>query len=461
MKNIAIFLMAVLIGGLFVFSCKSKTQKDKNGQSDSLVYNKVTPEWAKDAAIYEVNLRQFTLEGTINSFQKELERLNQMGVKILWFMPVNPIGEKNRKGPLGSYYAVKDYAAINPEYGTLDEFKTLVTMAHDYGMYVIIDWVANHTAWDNQLATDHPDWYKKDSAGNFVAPYDWTDVIVLDYSKPALRKYMTETMTWWVKDVGVDGFRCDVAGLVPVPFWDSVRYELDKVKPVFMLAEAEELPLMKNAFDVDYAWTLMNKMKECAAGKTTADSIAALVQKTVSNYTGYSFKMNFTSNHDENSWNGTEYEKYGDGVKTWAVLTATVPGMPLIYSGQEEPNKARLKFFERDPIRWKNYELAGFYKTLFAAKKENPALWNGSYGGSYATLESDNPKSVYSFIRVKENNKVLVILNLSDKKQSVTLAGDSFTGDYKNIFSGKIENIKQNIKITLNPWEYKFLTKNN
>lgn len=458
MNKIIFIVVAFIISGVLFLSCKSKKEKETAANTDTVAFKKAMPDWAKDAAIYEVNLRQATLEGTFNSFQKELERLSQMGVKILWFMPVNPIGEKNRKGPLGSYYSVKDYRNVNPEFGTLDEFKTLVTMAHDYGFYVIIDWVANHTSWDNQLATDHADWYKKDDKGNFVAPYDWTDVIALDYSKPALRNYMTETMVWWLKNTDIDGFRCDVAGLVPVAFWDSTRVELQKVKPVFMLAEAEELPLMQNAFDADYAWKLMNITKAVAEGKQDADSVAAYIAKTQSEYPEGTFKMNFTTNHDENSWNGTEYEKYKEGAKTFAVLSATVPGMPLIYSGQEEPNLKRLKFFERDPIHWKKYELAGFYKTLFMAKKENPALWNGSFGGTYTQIQSNNQKAIYSFLRTKETNKVMVILNLSNKNQEVTLNGDSFIGTYQNIFSGKAENIGPNAKFNLKAWEYKVLT---
>jgi hypothetical protein len=417
------------------------------------------PDWAKNASIYEVNVRQFTSEGTFNAFAKHLPRLKDMGVKILWLMPVHPIGEINRKGNLGSYYSVKDYLAVNPEYGTIDDFKNLVREAHALGLYVIIDWVANHSAWDNPLATEHPEWYKKDKNGQFVSPYDWTDVIAFDYSNPEMRSYMTEAMLWWVRNTDIDGFRCDVAGLVPVDFWEHTRKALDAVKPVFMLAEADDIPLMYNAFDMAYNWKLMNLMHKVTHGKAGAHQIDSLINRNLKDYPEGSLMMNFTSNHDENSWAGTEYERYGEGALAMAVLTATIPGMPLIYTGQEEPLLRRLNFFDRDPVGFGKYELASFYKTLFELKQSTPALWNGKYGGSYHLVKNSAGNNIFSFLRRKGDSQILVIINVSNKPVDFTLGDEAALGDWMDVFSGKMIKIVPREKIHLEPWKYMLLKK--
>ncbi|MDK2910505.1 MAG: hypothetical protein PWR20_2073 [Bacteroidales bacterium] len=417
------------------------------------------PDWAKNASIYEVNVRQFTPEGTFNAFAKHLPRLKDMGVKILWLMPVHPIGEINRKGNLGSYYSVKDYLAVNPEFGTLDDFKNLVQEAHALGLYVIIDWVANHSAWDNPLATEHPEWYKKDKNGQFVSPYDWTDVIAFDYSNPEMRRYMTEAMLWWVRNTDIDGFRCDVAGLVPVDFWEHTRKALDAVKPVFMLAEADDIPLMYNAFDMAYNWKLMNLMHKVTHGKAGAHQFDSLINRNLKDYPEGSLMMNFTSNHDENSWAGTEYERYGEGALAMAVLTATIPGMPLIYTGQEEPLLRRLNFFDRDPVGFGKYELASFYKTLFELKQSTPALWNGKYGGSYYFVKNSARNNIFSFLRRKGDSQILVIINVSNKPMDFTLGDEAALGDWIDVFSGKMIKIVPREKIHLEPWKYMLLKK--
>lgn len=421
---------------------------------------KAAPEWAGDATIYEVNLRQYTPEGTFAAFAEHLPRLREMGIKILWLMPVHPIGEKQRKGTLGSYYSVKDYYDVNPEFGTLDDFRSLVKQVHDHGMYLIIDWVANHSAFDCELATAHPEWYKKGEDGGFVSPYDWTDVIAFDYGQPGIRKYMTECMKWWVRELDIDGFRCDVAGLVPVDFWDNLRAELDRIKPVFMLAEAEELPLMKAAFDADYAWHLMNLMKDVTDGKKKTDDLVVYIQKTEAEYPEGTFKMNFTTNHDENSWNGTEYEKYGEAALALAVFTATIPGMPLVYNGQEEPLKRRLEFFEKDNIGFGNYGLHSFYKTLFAAKRDNPALWNGSRGGRFEALAHNGGTDVVVYQRVKDNNRVVVFLNFGKKAAKVRITSGIEETPFHDLFSGEKTSLNSRGGIELQPYGYKVFTAN-
>ena len=433
MVGYGFFLCCFYYRDLFSFSTLLSFYLPTSDTGNSSV--KKAPEWAVDASIYEVNIRQFTPEGTFRAFEEHLPRLKEMGVKILWLMPVHPIGEQNRKGGLGSYYSVKDYKAVNPEFGTLEDFRNLVQKTHELGMYLIIDWVANHSAFDCPLATQHPEWYQRDRKGQFVSPFDWTDVIAFDYSQQGIRNYMKETMFWWVKEMNIDGFRCDVAGMVPVDFWNSLRTKLEEVKPVFMLAEAEEIPLMEKAFDADYSWKLMNLMKEVYEGKKEAGLLHEYVMQTKMKYPAGSFKMNFTSNHDENSWAGTEYERYGNAALPLAVFTATIPGMPLIYNGQEEPMKKRLRFFEKDTIPFANYDLMNFYQTLFLLKQENAALWNGTKGGEYIPVDNIGGASVISFLRHKDNNRVFVVINLSDRETKASFKENQIFGKYRDAFN--------------------------
>lgn len=418
-----------------------------------------TPEWVKNANIYEVNIRQYTPEGTFTALIPHLARLKEMGVDILWLMPVHPIGEKNRKGTLGSYYAVKDYLDVNPEFGTMDNFKELVTVAHDYGMYVIIDWVANHTAWDNALLEQHPDWYTRDSLGQVVSPFDWTDVADLNYDNPAVNDYMVEALKFWVKNTDIDGFRCDVAGMVPLRFWNRARTALDSIKPVFMLAEAEEAPLHDSAFEMGYAWSTHHVLNKVAQGKLTANSVDSVVMVNAQKYQPHTMLMQFTSNHDENSWNGTEQERLGDARKVMAVLTATIPGMPLIYSGQEADYNHRLLFFEKDPIQWGNYPLKEFYRSLLTLKHNNTALGNGVWGGTYKRLATGNDNSLLAFVRENDTNKVVVVTNLTPQPVSTTLADDTAEGDYIDYASSTEVKLGAGTQIEMGAWEYRIYIK--
>lgn len=395
---------------LFISACSNKNQELK--KPDSETSNGFThPEWSKKSTIYEVNVRQFTKEGTFKAFDKHFERLNKMGVDILWFMPVHPIGEKNRKGEMGSYYSVNDYRAINPSFGTMEDFKNTVKKAHSLGMHVIIDWVANHSAWDNQWTVEHPEWYKKDSIGGFVSPYDWTDVIALDFENKDLWDGMIDAMKFWLEETDIDGFRCDVAGMVKVEFWNKAKEELDKIKPVFMLAEAEEPVHHEKAFDMSYGWEFHHIMNKIAQEEMNITDIDKYFAKQDTMFPADAYRMHFTSNHDENSWNGTEYERLGDATETFAVISATIPGMLLIYSGQEAALDKRLEFFEKDEISWEELKLEKLYTSLIELKEANRALWNGQYGGNYKKVKSDNEQNIYVFSREKDNNSVIVITN--------------------------------------------------
>jgi glycosidase len=457
MKKYSFWILAL---SLIAFGCNSQNSKDTTAETSDSTANQVLvshvnhPDWSKNANIYEVNLRQYTPEGTINAFMKQMPRLKEMGVDILWFMPVQPIGEKNRKGELGSYYSVRDYHVISPEFGTMEDFKTMVKQAHALDMKVIIDWVANHTAWDHAWMSDYPEFYAIDSTGNMYSPSGWEDVVQLDYENDALRDTMIGELKYWIKETDIDGYRCDVADKVPTDFWDRARRELDKIKPVFMLAEAEKEELLIDAFDMDYGWHLHKLSKMIARGDTSATVIAAYFDQLEETFPKGAYKMNFTSNHDENSWNGTMYERYGEGYKTFAVLMATVPGMPLVYSGQESAFDKRLEFFKKDVINWKDYPLKDFYKTLLDLKHRNQALWNGDFGGKYVPVETDN-EAVVTFTRTKNNQSVLVILNLSAEQEDVTLQGDAYAGDYNDVFGEKKITMRDNHQLRLEAWEYR------
>ncbi|OFY11483.1 MAG: hypothetical protein A2X11_05335 [Bacteroidetes bacterium GWE2_42_24] len=453
-KTFMLLGVGTIVLSLFIGGCKPK-QEHASLPTTPLK----TPEWVKNANIYEVNIRQYTPEGTFTALIPHLGRLKEMGVDILWLMPVHPIGEVNRKGSLGSYYSVKDYLTVNPEYGNMDRFKELVTVAHDYGMYVIIDWVANHTAWDNPLLTQHPDWYTRDSLGKIVSPFDWSDVADLNYEVPAVNDYMVEALKFWVKNTNIDGFRCDVAGMVPTRFWNRARLALDSIKPVFLLAEAEEPALQDSAFEMGYAWSTHNVMNKIVQGKLTANSLDSIIDSNARRFPDYAFLMQFTSNHDENSWNGTEQERLGEAAKVMAVITATIPGMPLIYSGQESAFNHRLLFFEKDPIEWGDYPLKDFYRSILTLKHNNPALANGIWGGAYTRIATSNDSEVLAFMREKEANRVIVLANLSANKVTINLTSKDANGDYTDYISGVPYTIDTNTRISLGPWEYKIYTK--
>ena len=413
------------------------------------------PEWSLNQSIYEVNVRQYSPSGDFAGFESHLSRLKEMGVGILWFMPIHPIGEVNRKGSLGSYYSVKDYYGVNPEFGTLEEFKALVDTIHQMGMYVIIDWVANHSAWDNPLAEQHPEWYMRDSRGQFFPPVpDWSDVIDLNLNNPDLRDYMVSAMKFWVEEVDVDGFRCDVAGMVPLDFWNRAREELERIKPVFMLAEAEGPDMHERAFDMTYGWELYHVMNRIAGGHKSADDICRYLDLEEHRFPRAAYRMYFTSNHDENSWNGTVFERLGDAAEAFAVLTVTLEGMPLVYSGQEAGLDRRLEFFEKDVIEWREHEFAKLYATLLNLKRDNKALWNGEWGGLLFRVKTSADHAVFAFVREKDEDKVFVVVNLSEEEHNVHLEGESSLGDYIDAFTGERVTISSGAKVRLRPWAY-------
>lgn len=419
------------------------------------------PDWSKNATIYEVNIRQYTPQGTFNAFAEHLPRLKSLGVDILWLMPIHPIGEKNRKGNIGSYYSVKDYRAVNPEFGSLDDFKNLVDKAHSMGMYVILDWVANHSAWDNPLTVSNPEWYTKDHNGNFQPTpwWDWSDIIDFDFQNPEMRQYMTEALKYWVEETNIDGYRADVAGFIPTDFWEQVRTELDAIKPVFMLAEWDARDLHKKAFDMSYAWELHDVMHDVAHGKKDASAIYLHFAHSLNAWPDNAIKMNFVDNHDKNSWESTMFTRFGNYLEASIVLTATAEGMPLLYSGQEAGLDHELAFFEKDLIDWKAHPVGDLYETLFALKKQNQALWNGDWGGKMIPVPNSAPKAIFSFARTKANDKVFVVLNYSDKEQVVSFNENIQLGKYTDWFSKESVSLSPNSTLTIPAYGYKLLVK--
>lgn len=442
-------------------SCQGPTPSNDEGL-EVLVSTVSHPEWSKNANMYEVNVRQFTPEGTFNAFAEHLPRLKEMGVDILWFMPITPIGEVERKGTLGSYYSVKDYTAVNPEFGTKEDFVNLVNKIHDMGMYVIVDWVANHTAWDHHWTQSNPEFYYTDENGDFTPPHDtdWSDVIQLEYDNPDLWDAMIGEMRYWVEDVNVDGFRCDVAYLVPTEFWNLARQQLEEIKPLFLLAEADHPELMEHAFNAGYSWTSHHAMNSIAQGEEDVTALDEyFFDQNQGDYPVGTYKINFIDNHDENSWAGTIEDRLGDARKAFSVLINTAPGMPLLYSGQEAGLDKMLEFFEKDEIDWSELPYENFYQTLLEFKKKNQALWNGLAGGPMERVSTNDDEKVFAFTRQKQEDKVFVVLNLSPEPKTVELTSGNYTGNYTDLFSGQQELVEANHMFDMDSWGYRVFYK--
>ncbi len=407
-----------------------------------------TVNWAKDATIYEVNIRQYTPEGSFKAFQTHLPRLKEMGVRILWLMPITPISEKIKKGSLGSYYACSSYTKINPEFGTAQDFAHLVEAAHALGLKVIIDWVANHTGRGHEWMELHPEWFARNDKGEFTERNGWEDVVDLNYGNADMRNALIGAMQFWVRDFKIDGFRCDMAHLVPLDFWIEARKAVEAIKPLYWLAECEEVSYHR-VFDTSYAWALMHASEKLAKGEVGIHEVYNVLH-TYSQYPAGATKLLFTSNHDENSWNGTEYEKYGAAAKAWAVFTHTWKGIPLIYSGQELPNHKRLQFFDKDQIEWtEKPALHDFYTTLNQLRNTHTAITSGDTFN--LPVQTDG---VMAYLRQDAASTVFVLLNLSNKHHRVEIAHEKLNGVFQNVFSGLSFSFNHSVPFELLPGDY-------
>jgi alpha-amylase len=418
------------------------------------------PEWTHSTNIYEVNIRQYTKEGTFKAFSKELPRLKDMGIKTFWFMPITPIAQKNKKGVLGSYYAASDYTSINPEFGTLDDFRILVKEAHGLGFKVIIDWVANHTGWDHKWTREHPEFYEKDDRTNdFKIASGMDDIIELNFHDPDLVRAMIDAMKFWINECDIDGFRCDLAFWVELEFWKEARKELDMIKPLFWLGELDpiEHPEYMGTFDAAYTWTWMHKTEDFHKNHLPVNVLESVL-KQYDAIGDASMRAWFTSNHDENSWNGSEYEKYGDMAKALAVFSCTWNGIPLIYSGQELPNLKRLKFFEKDEIQWTGEnQLHDFYKTLLNLHSGNCALRAGDPQATTQSIKTGADDHVFAYLRKNSEKEVLVVLNLSNADVHFSIG--EVDGKFRELFLGSVKDFSTDKYFQMKGWEYSVLEK--
>lgn len=458
---------------VLMLSCKEEKKETKieDEPKTSLEIEPISDEILETAVIYEANIRQYSPEGTFDEFTKDIPTLKELGVKVIWLMPVFPISETKRKAEggkfasefpeeeqakyLGSYYAVTDFTKINPEFGNKEDFRELVKTAHDNGIYVILDWVPNHTGWDHEWLKNHPEYYTQNENGEVIHPEgtDWTDVADLNYDNLDMRKEMIEDMLYWIKEEDVDGFRCDVAGSVPLDFWETAISKLRSEKDVFMLAEAWEPELLDgNLFDMAYAWDGHHTMNGLAKGEKSVADFDAYIAKIKKDYDQDDILMNFITNHDENSWSGTIKERMGDKKELFTALEYLMPGMPLIYSGQEYDLDHRLKFFEKDSIPKTKGKYFDYLKRLGELKNTNPALHGGKNAATYKRLDAE--KDVLIFERSKEGQTLLFVGNFSDKESSIILP--------KGIYLDYIRNTKAELTgnpFRIDPWQYHILIK--
>ncbi len=422
------------------------------------------PSWMNNATVYEINTRQYSAAGSFNAVAADLPRIQALGVKVLWFMPIYPISVKNRKGTLGSYYSIADYKAVNPEFGTAADFKALVDKAHGMGFKIVLDWVANHTGWDNPWITAHPDWYTKDSSGKITQPpgTDWYDVADLNYDNQAMRAAMIDAMKYWVTTYDIDGFRCDAASMVPSDFWHQASTALEAIKPLWMLAESAPGDVsMGTDFSSAYNWSLLSTENTLSSNNGSKYSFNNEIANLQLDYPAGSFAMNFITNHDENSWNGTEYTRLGSvgAVKAASVLYFTLPGTPLIYNGQEVGMNKMLAFFEKDQIPWVASPMTAFYKKLISLKTANAALAVGSAAGAIRVVTT-NQDGVLAYVRSSGKSKVLVAINLTNKPLKVALSWGSSAGKLYDYASNKLVSIPAAQTVTLPAWGYQVDTTN-
>ncbi|NOQ91099.1 MAG: alpha-amylase [Flavobacteriaceae bacterium] len=476
MKTLVILLLTILS----LASCKIDKSENKELVSAGNQLAPVTDEMLESAIIYEINIRQYSPEGSFDAFAKDIPQLRELGVKIIWMMPIFPISETKRKATggnfasliedeaerkkaLGSYYAVSDFTKVNPEFGTIEDFRNLVKIAHDNGIYVILDWVPNHTGWDHAWLQTNPEFYTKNAEGEITDPLNddgttvgWADVADLNYDSAELRIKMVKDMNYWLAEENIDGFRCDVAGSVPTDFWQEAIPKLRAQKDIFMLAEAWEPELLKgDLFDMAYAWGGHHVMNAIAKGEKNANDWNTYMQKIFTDYEANDMLMNFITNHDENSWSGTVKERFGDASETMLALSYMTPGMPLIYSGQEYGLNHQLKFFEKDSIPKTKGKVWDDLEKLGKLKTNNVALNGGKKAASYKRIKTAN-ENILLFSRSKENQTIVFVSNFSDTEQELNKIP---SGNYLNYMSSQEKKYSESENIVLEPWGYKILIK--
>ena len=473
-------VIALALIGLIARNMHLTYQEEEQKKAEAIapIYEEkplLTPDWVKNAVVYQVNIRQFTPEGTFNAFGDHIDRIAALGVDIVWFMPIYPLCETNQKSHieaetevLGSHYAVYDFFSVNPRYGKPEDFRLVVKKLHDSGIKVILDFVPNHTGWDSRWMLRHPEWFKRDTYGNIMSPvkeengesWGWDDVAQLDYSNKRMRENVIQAHEFWMREFDIDGFREDVAGEVPNSFWNELRPRLEKIRPVYMLSEDEVKgeQHFKMCFNTNYGWETSIVLKKIVKGTLPASALYDWTEKVKEKFGTRGWQLNYTQNHDENTWNGTEKELFGEGADCYTALTFVIEGMGMIYSGQEANLDKRLWFFNKDEIDWTGTPRADFFKTLIDLKHRNKALWNGQNGGVLRKLATDADDKVYAFIREKDGDTFVGIFNLSDAKVACVLRGSDAVGTYTNTSTKKEQNVTADMSLSLQPFEYILLS---
>ena len=423
------------------------------------------PEWSYSAVLYELNIRQFTPEGTFSAARERLPFLRSVGIDAIWLMPIYPIGIEGRKGKLGSYYSIRDYTGVNEEFGSVKELREFIDAAHALGMKVILDWVANHTARDARWITERPaNWYERDEAGVAKVPWDWTDTAKLNYANHDVWRGQIDAMRYWVEEFKVDGFRCDMAMLVPIEFWQEAAKELHRVKPyIFMLAEAEEDNLFDRAFNASYQWNIHHIMCDIAKGARRVWDMRNAIHAERAKYPKGAMRMSFTSNHDENSWSGSEQSRFGKALEVMTAMIFLMPStMPLIYTGQEVGYDHSFEFFDRDPIpaeAYKENRTTELYRRLTALKHSEAALAAGERGGEMIEIENNAKDCMMTFVREVEGSRVVAIMNLSPYTIHADFNTGIYAGKYLDVMSGMQTTLAEHVDEHIAPWNYRILVK--
>ena len=423
------------------------------------------PEWSYSAVLYEMNVRQFTAEGTFRAAIERLPFLRSIGIDAIWLMPIYPIGLEGRKGSLGSYYSIRDYQGVNPEFGTETDLKDFITAAHALGMRVLLDWVANHTARDARWLDEKPyDWYEREADGQAKVPWDWTDTAKLNYANRDVWRGQIEAMCYWVREFAVDGFRCDMAMLVPIEFWQEAAEELHAIKSdIFMLAEAEEDNLFDRAFNMSYQWNIHHIMCDIAKGARRVWDMRNAIHAERARYPKQALRMSFTSNHDENSWSGSEQSRFGRALEVMSAMTFLMPStMPLIYTGQEVGYDHSFAFFDRDPIPAESYaenRTTELYRRLAALKHSERALDGGERGSEMIEIENNAKDCIMTFVREVSGSRVVAIMNLSPFTIHADFHTGIYAGAYRDAITGEEFVLDTHFERDLLPWSYKILVK--
>lgn len=463
-------LKSILLLSLLILSCQNQSEIARKPQVKTIEDTPFLPineEIISKAVLYEANIRQYSVEGSFNAFAEDLPKLKKMGVKIIWLMPINPISNTKSKGPLGSYYAVSNYTKVNPEFGTLKDFKSLVNKAHQLGMYVILDWVPGHTGWDHVWIKENSDYYLKNRKGEIIDPIDfrtgksfgWTDVADLNYKNMQMREALRKAMVYWVEETNIDGYRIDQAYAVPQEFYNKTFAILKRIKSLFLLAETDiyhpgGLDLVKK-FDASYDWPGHHLSKKVAQGQKNALNYSRHIERTIKRYGPENIVVNFVSNHDENSWNGTIEESYGKSAYAFMALNYTIPGMPLVYSGQEYDLNKRLHFFEKDSFPKVSGKTMEFLQQLGALKNNHKALTSGLSGGSFKRLLNSKNDQILAFERERDGDTIVFIANLSKDYAQFTLP---YEGNFKRFQDFKNKRLSSSYQYDMKPWEFWILT---